>query len=155
MSEATNAATVLLVTAGLRTCAVPVDHVLETMRPLPVDAIAGLPAAVRGVALIRGTPVPVVDLARLLGDARDHAHGRFVTLKLGERSAALAVSTVSGVQRLDLQRMQQLPPLLRDTESELIEAIGISDAQLMLVLRAARIVPDGAWDGIAMGAGAR
>jgi len=38
-----------------------------------------------------------------------------------------------------------LPPLLRDVTSDLIASFGTRDAQLLLVLRAARIVPDEVW----------
>ena len=44
-------------------CALPLEHVSETMRPLPVEPIAGVISPVAGVAIIRGGPVPVVDVA--------------------------------------------------------------------------------------------
>jgi chemotaxis signal transduction protein len=42
-----------------------------------------------------------------------------------------------------------LPPILRDVAADLIEAIGTRDAQLLVVLRAARIVPDEVWTTLA------
>ncbi|HZE91839.1 MAG TPA: chemotaxis protein CheW, partial [Rhizobacter sp.] len=62
-----------------RLCALPLSHVVETMRPLPTETIAGAPDFVCGLAVIRGAPVPVVDLARLLG-ATDTQARRFVTV---------------------------------------------------------------------------
>ena len=52
---------VLVVMVGARACAIPLDHVAETMRPLPIEPVAGTPGFVRGVSVIRGAPTPVVD----------------------------------------------------------------------------------------------
>jgi purine-binding chemotaxis protein CheW len=141
---------VLIVMAGARACAIPLDHVAETMRPLPIEPVAGTPGFVRGVSLIRGAPTPVVDLKALLGNVENSAtYGRFVTIKLGERQAAIGVDGVIGLANLDSAQLAELPPILEDVAAGLIEAIGTRDAQLLVVLRAARIVPDAVWTTLA------
>lgn len=120
------------------------------MRPLPVTRMLGTPRFVRGVSIIRGEPVPVVDLRLLLeNDERSAAGDRFVTITTGERRAALAVDTVVGLRDLDPTLTQELPPLLHNIDADLIEAIGRSDAQLLLVLRATRLVPEEVWASLA------
>ena len=57
----------LILLAGDQLCALPVGHVGETMRPLPVETLAGGPPFAPGVSVIRGQPTPVVDLAEVLG----------------------------------------------------------------------------------------
>jgi chemotaxis signal transduction protein len=57
---------VFVVMVGARACAFPLHHVAETMRPLPIESVAGTPSFVRGVSVIRGVPTPVVDLKALL-----------------------------------------------------------------------------------------
>jgi purine-binding chemotaxis protein CheW len=52
-----------------RLCALPLAHVVETMRPLPIEPLGGMPGFVQGIAIIRGAPVPVVDAGALLGSA--------------------------------------------------------------------------------------
>lgn len=137
---------VLIVTAGARACALPLHHVAETMRPLPIEPIAGTPGFVRGVSVIRGAPTPVVDLTALLeGGQPSAAHGRFVTVKVGERRVALGVDGVVGLRILASAQLGELPPMLRDVAADLIEAVGARDAQLLVVLRAARLVPDEVW----------
>jgi purine-binding chemotaxis protein CheW len=42
----------LVVRVCARLCVVPLAHVVETMRPLPVERIAGTPSFVRGVSII-------------------------------------------------------------------------------------------------------
>lgn len=137
---------VLVVAVGARACAIPLCHVVETMRPLPIGPVTGTPGFVRGVAVIRGAPTPVVDLGALLGNSGNSAtYGRFVTLKLGERRVALGVDGVGGVRHLDSAQLGELPPLLRDVAADLVESVGVRDAELLVVLRAARLVPEEVW----------
>lgn len=124
-----------------RLCALPLEHVSETMRPLPVDPVAGVPPPVRGVAIIRGAPVPVVDLAWLLAGGESHAT-RFVTLDVGTRRVALAVDAVLGVRPIPADALGELPPLLRDGDADAIAAIGALDSQLIVALRSARLLPE-------------
>ena len=60
----------LVFRAGSMLCALRLADVIETMRPLGTRPLAGTPAFVRGVSIVRGVPTPVVDVARLLGGAR-------------------------------------------------------------------------------------
>lgn len=141
---------VLMVTAGARACAIPLCHVAETMRPLAIETVAGTPSFVRGVAVIRGEPTPVIDLNALLGDGESGTrYGRFVTIKVGARRVAIGVDGVAGVRDLDSSRLGELPPMLRDAAAGLVEAIGTRDAQLLVVLRTARMVPDDVWTALA------
>lgn len=115
------------------------------MRPLPIEAMAGVPPFIKGLSIIRGAPVPVVDVGLLIGDAPGARITRFVTLRVKERSVALAVAAVTGVVELAPDKLQALPLLLGDSSAEIIGAIGSAEAQLLVVLRAARIVPDDVW----------
>jgi len=139
----------LLVRAAGRLCAVPIAHVVEVMRALPVEPIPGAPSFVPGLAIIRGAPMPVVDLGLLTGGRS--ASGRFVTLRLGDRRAALAVDAVVGVRAVDACLLQELPPLLRDAGAEVVDAIGVIDTELLVSLRAGRLVPEDVWQAVAAG----
>jgi purine-binding chemotaxis protein CheW len=124
---------------------VPLSQVVETMRPLSTEAITGMPAFVRGLAIIRGTAVPVVDLGCLLGGGSGLPTTRFVLLRLGERRAALAVEALLGVRDLEAARLHAMPPLLQQASLELIEQVGTLDGELLVVLRVCRTVPDDLW----------
>lgn len=137
---------VLVVMVGARACAFPLHHVAETLRPLPIKPVAGTPGFVCGVSIIRGTPTPVVDLKALLENSDNSpSYGRFVTLKLDDRRVAIGVDSVVGLRHLDSAQLGDLPPLLRDVSADLVESFGTRDAELLLVLRAAHIVPDEVW----------
>lgn len=130
--------------ARARLCALPLKDVVETMRPLPVTGVPGAPPFVRGVSVIRGAPVPVVDVGGLLGDPRSDGATRFVVLRLGERRAALAVEEVLGLRELTSRQLGELPPLLKDA-GEVVSRVAALDAELLLVLATARLVSDSVW----------
>jgi len=136
---------VVLCQVGSIVCALPLEHVAETLRPLPVETLSGTAHFIDGLAIIRGAPVPVVDLARLLGNVTDERRTRLVVVKIGERTAALAVGRVLGVRSLESAAVIALPPLLAGASSEIITAIGSLDARLLLVLETSRVLPESSW----------
>lgn len=133
-------------------CALPLPHVIETMRPLPIHPLGGMEPLVRGLSVIRGTPVPVVDAGALLDAPTDARPGRFVTLRIGDRVAALAVQEIVGVRELDPASLGALPPLVERVPAGVMESIGTLDADLLVVLRGGRIVPEAVWDALPRGA---
>jgi purine-binding chemotaxis protein CheW len=149
-NRATEVSSVFVVMVGARTCAFPLHHVAESMRPLPIMPVAGTPGFVRGLSVIRGTPMPVIDLKALLDNSENcPSYGRFVTLKWDDQRVVIGVDSVVGLRNLDATHLAALPSLLRQVNADLIESIGTRDAQLLLVLRAARIVPDEVWTTLA------
>jgi len=124
-----------------RICALPLDAVIETMRPLPIEPLAGAPPFIAGMAVIRGAPVPVVDVAQLLG-AGDAQPRRFVTLRGARRPIALAVDGVLGVRTIAGDQLSELTPLAGAIAGEIIAAVGTLDDRLLVVLETARLVPD-------------
>jgi purine-binding chemotaxis protein CheW len=137
----------LLVRVSSGVCALPLAEVIETMRPLPVSPLSGVSDFVSGVALIRGVPMPVVDLGSLLGTDGQTTSARFVTLRSGGRTIAIAVQSVIGVAELD-GNLASIPPLLKSARTDAVEAIGSLDAELLLTLQAAKLVPESVWAAI-------
>jgi purine-binding chemotaxis protein CheW len=130
----------LLCRAGLHLFAIPLELVIESMRVLPINAVSGAPRSVRGLCIIRGSPVPVVDPGLLLGEQPTQAC-RLVTVRAGGRTIALAVEAVLGIRAIAPEASNRLPPILRDAAAETIAAIGALDDELLFFLRMARIVP--------------
>ena len=134
-------APLLICRVQTRLCALPMQYVIEIMRPLPVEAIAGAPPFVRGLSRLRGEQVPVVDAARLICHA-DSQPARFVSLVVGERRVVLAVDHVLGVRSVSADTLRALPPLLGNARADYVDSIGLLDEQLLLMLRAARLLPE-------------
>ena len=130
---------VLIARVGTLACAIPVAHVVETMRPLPIEPLGHGADYVRGVSVIRGAATIVIDAATLFKTSAG-ARSRFVVVRVGTRTAALIVDEVSEVRTLPETELGALPPLARSAGNEMIQAIGAVDAELVVVLEAAKLV---------------
>jgi purine-binding chemotaxis protein CheW len=130
----------LLCRAGTLLCAIPLEHVIEILRVLPIETVAGAPPYVRGLCIIRGAAVPVVDTGVLIGEQATKS-GRLITIRAGSRTIALAAETVLGIRAIGAETLNELPPLLRDAAGETIAAIGTLDTELLFFLRTTLIVP--------------
>lgn len=135
----------LVCRAGAGLCALPLGPIVEIMRPLPIEPVASPPPGLRGLSLIRGAPVPVLDLAALMGESGAPV-GRLVTATVAGRKIAFAVDTVLGVRRLDLSLSSELPPLLRDSVRDAVAAIGTLDAELLFLLETGKLLPPDLFD---------
>jgi purine-binding chemotaxis protein CheW len=140
-AAASDASRWLLCKVGAQLHAVPIAHVIEIMRALPIEPVAGAPAYVRGLCVIRGAPAPVVDVGLLVSHQATQA-GRLVAIRVGHRTVALQVEAVLGIHVFGAETFDQLPPLLHDVATDSIAAIGLRDTELLFALRAARIVPE-------------
>ena len=139
---------VLVVGLQNSVCAVPLALVIETMRPLPVEPVFGLPSFVQGISIIRGIPTPVVDLGAVLGTHSDLVE-RFVTVRVADKQVALSVNTVIGVRDLDASLTNQgLPPLLQRASKDVVAMIGTLDKQVLMVLEEAWELPDEVWQAL-------
>jgi purine-binding chemotaxis protein CheW len=145
----------LLCRIGSRIGALALKDIRETMRPLPIEPLTGMPPFVLGVAIVRGLPAPVIDAGRLLNPSASlstpimaSSPARFVSLKLGERTVSLAVDAVLDIRALAAGTLADIPPLLREAGAEQTALIGALDTQLLFVLEAARLVPESVWSAI-------
>jgi purine-binding chemotaxis protein CheW len=138
----------LILRAGGRVCAVNLADVEETMRPLPVEPLPAMPPFLRGCAVIRGGPVPVLDLGVLVGSPDVVPPTRFVTVRAASRRIALSVDAVCGTRPLNPSLLDGMPALLQGARAGFIESVGSLDQQLLLLLQAARLVSDDLWAAI-------
>jgi purine-binding chemotaxis protein CheW len=128
-----------------RRCALPVSAIAEVMRPLRPDAVPGAPDYVKGAAMIRGVPTPVIDLGTLLSGRSLEQPGRMIAMKVNDvRRAALLADGVLGLCN-GAELLPGSAPLLENCASEVIAQLGKLDGALLTVLRAGRIVPDDLW----------
>lgn len=131
----------LVLEADSRAFALRLDQVSTISRPLPIDPVPGVPPFVRGIATFRGMPLPVVDLAMLLGASEATEAERFVAVNAGPSQVLLAVSAVRGIHALEATDFAELPSLLREAKGRAFEAIASLDAHLLILLEGSRLVP--------------
>jgi chemotaxis signal transduction protein len=67
---------------------------------------------------------------------------------VGERCVALAVQCVVGVADLSDLVFVNLPPLLNTVQTELIQRLGTLDAEFLVMLDTARMVPESMWEAL-------
>lgn len=135
----------LICRSDSRLCAFPLEHVAETMRVLPIDFLPDMPSFLLGVSIIRGAVVPVVSAAKLFGSTNNARAGRYVTLNLDARQVAFAVESVIGVRRLAAESLAHTPPLLGEADAGAVAAMTTLDAELLVVLQGARLIPQSVW----------
>jgi purine-binding chemotaxis protein CheW len=143
----------LVFRAGSLLCALRLDEVIETMRPLATHPLAGTPAYVSGICIMRGVPTLVIDVARLLGGGTAEV-ARFVAVRTDRGPVAFATGQIAGVRPVDGDAGARHEALLGDAPARLIAAVGTIDTEPVLLLQSMRLVPDEVWAAAATLAGA-
>jgi purine-binding chemotaxis protein CheW len=133
----------LIFRAGSMLCALRLVDVIETMRPLGTRPLAGTPAFVRGVSIVRGVPTPVVDVARLLGGERAEL-SRFIAVRTERGPVVFATGTVLGIRITEPGEGSGHPGLL-GAAGRLVAGVGTLDGEPILLLQSMRVVPDDVW----------
>jgi chemotaxis signal transduction protein len=137
----------LVVSAAQQLYALPLALVAETMRPLPIRKLEPSVEGVTGVSRIRGHAVPVIDLGNLVSHSSTESSQfprRFVSMKSGSRTFALAVDSVLGIHELDPAQAQELPALLQVNPN--VRATTEIHHELLFYIEPIRLVPEAAWE---------
>lgn len=135
----------LVFRAGTLLCALRLDEIIETLRPLAVRPLAGTPAFVLGITIMRGVPAPVVDVARLLGGGEAEV-ARFVAVRTERGPLAFATGPVLGIRATGADTTAQHGTLIGGGVSDtLVAGVSTLDAEPLLILQSMRVVPDEVW----------
>jgi purine-binding chemotaxis protein CheW len=135
----------LLVRCRSWLCAIPLSEVVETMRALPLQPVAGAPAFVRGLSLVRGEFLPVVELAALLVSEASEPARRLVVVRAAEHHLALAVDEVLRVISYELPDGAEVAPLLSQALPAQVAALASLDGAALVILQSTRLLSDAAW----------
>ncbi len=138
----------LVFRAGPLFCALPLDEVVETMRPLPTRPLAGTPHYVRGLTILRGEPSPVIDMTRLLTGASAEID-RYVAVHAGRGPVACATGPVLGVQAVHASPPDGPSTMFTGASRSLVAAVGRFGTEPLLVLQSLRTVPEEVWEAAA------
>lgn len=138
----------LVFRAGPLLCALGLDDVIETMRPLATQPLAGTPPFVLGISVLRGVPTPVVDVARLLRGGPGEID-RYVAVRTERGAIALATGEIIGIRSVDAGTTGAHPALLGGRSSRLVAGAGTVGTEPLLLLQSMRAVPDDVWEAAA------
>jgi purine-binding chemotaxis protein CheW len=137
----------LIVRAADRLCGVPLTSVVEILRPVAIQELAGLPAYLCGLSVIRGQPTAVVDVSTLLTGISDGRIGRFLSMRTDGKPFALRVQSVLGIDRVERHTLRGLPELAEPAR-DLVDSVGTLGKELLTVLRSSLAFSQEVWAGI-------
>ncbi|WP_206238294.1 chemotaxis protein CheW [Novosphingobium terrae] len=110
----------------------------------PTTRLPHVPTYVAGVVNLRGTVLPVVDLAARLGwepTVPTPRHAIIVT-QLGGKSCGLIVDAVSDIVTIDGETLQQPPTTSSDPIVSFLEGLAAIDERMVMVLNLAALAED-------------
>lgn len=99
--------------------------------PLPHSA-----AHVRGVINLRGTVLPIIDLAQRLGLSIVEASERnvIIVVQVRDQTLGLVVDAVSDILSIPLQDLQTPPDLSQDVDNSYVRALTVIEGRLLRIL---------------------
>jgi purine-binding chemotaxis protein CheW len=110
----------------------------------PTTRLPRVPPYVAGVVNLRGTVLPVVDLAARLGweaTVPTPRHAIIVT-QLAGKSCGLIVDAVSDIVTIDGDTLQQPPATTTDPIVNFLEGLAAIDERMVMVLNLAALAED-------------
>ncbi len=139
---------------------VPVDQVVQIVRPENILDVPKAPSYVDGAINVRGDVIPVVNLRARLGlrpearveraaagaastDRKAASRARIVVTRVGNRSCGLAVDEVSEIVDIDDDGIQSDASEARAKHPELLRGIAHRDSTPYFVLDLPRVVSAG------------
>lgn len=102
----------------------------------PATRLPRVPSYVAGVVNLRGTVLPVIDLAARLGWAAVEATPRhaIIVTQLGSRQTGLIVESVSDIVTIDTDTLQAPPATADSTVLPFLQGLAALDDQMVMVL---------------------
>ncbi|MEZ5892633.1 MAG: chemotaxis protein CheW [Parvularculaceae bacterium] len=115
----------------------------------PATAVPHAPAYVRGVINLRGTVLPIVDLATRLGLEPPKPTQRHVIIvtQIGEQTVGLLVDAVSDILTIMDDKLQPTPDVASDTAKAFVKGLLTVDDRMIRYIALECILPAGATGG--------
>lgn len=146
----TNKLEILLFTLGFdartgrkETFGINVFKVREVMRTPEITAAPEMPDCVEGMVSLRGTLVPVVDLAKYVGISSDTPRGIMIVTEYNGHTQGFLVEAVDTILRLDWAQMRVPPEMLTAKMGGLVTAITeLPDNRLVMMLDVEKVLAE-------------
>ena len=101
------------------------------------------PGYMRGVINLRGTVLPIMDLAKRLGmdEVTDETRNVIIVVAVDDRTVGLMVDAVSDILSIQEEDMQPPPELRADNERNFVSALTIVNGRMIRVLDLNAVIP--------------
>lgn len=116
---------------GAESYALPVENVLEVVRLGQIAPLPGSGPYVLGIYNLRGEVLPVFDLAKLFGIAREGSPERLLVAEHARRKAGFAADEVTDVG--------VLPDVSQEAESDFLSGATLLEGELVGIMDVARV----------------
>ena len=125
------------------TFGINVFKVREVMRIPQITRAPEMPASVEGMVSLRGTLVPVIDLAKYIGIDTDCKPGIMVITEYNGQTQGFLVKGVDNILRLDWSAMRVPPAMLMAEMGGLVTAITeLKDNRLVLMMDVEKVLSE-------------
>ncbi|HVP19210.1 MAG TPA: chemotaxis protein CheW [Spirochaetia bacterium] len=126
---------------------VPVDEVIQILRPDGILPVPKAPPFVAGAITLRGDVIPVVNLtSRLSRDAdsgTSASRARIIIIRAGSRMCGLSVDEVREIVDIDETKIQEDPTGALGTHADFILGVAQQGQSLLAILDLPRVLSAG------------
>ncbi len=128
---------------GTQEYCVNIMSVREIRGWTPATALPRAPEYVRGVINLRGSVLPIIDLADRLGLERSQASDRHVIIicQIRKHVAGLLVDAVSDILTITEDAVQPTPEVASETAAEFIQGVIALDGRMISLINLDRVLP--------------
>ncbi|MEM5467983.1 chemotaxis protein CheW [Celeribacter marinus] len=122
---------------------VDIMSVREIRGSAKATSLPHAPAFVKGVINLRGTVLPIIDLAARLGleNEGDNDRNVIIVVDLGGRTAGLMVDAVSDILAIPNEDLQAPPEVSIDDSGTFVSALTVVDNRMIRVLDLDAVMP--------------
>lgn len=125
------------------TFGINVFKVREVMRVPTITRAPEMPKSVEGMVSLRGSLVPVIDLAKYAGIVTDDKAGIMIVTEYNGNTQGFLVKAVDNILRLDWSAMRVPPPILVAEMGGLVTAITeLKDGRLVMMLDVEKVLSE-------------
>ncbi len=128
---------------GQQEFAIDIASVREIRGWTPETTLPHAPGFVRGVINLRGTVLPILDLAsRLgLGSADPTARHVIIIVQVGTQTMGLLVDAVSDIQSVEDENIQPMPEIGAEIARQFVRGVLAVDGRMIVVVALDEVLP--------------
>jgi purine-binding chemotaxis protein CheW len=114
----------------------------EIIRSVAITYVPRVPDYVEGIISLRGTVVPIFDMAKRLGLKRPQSgkRSRIVVITLGTNLVGFLVDSVTEVLKINESSIEPPPPTLTNDMTECISGVAYFKERLIIIMNVEKIL---------------
>jgi len=134
---------ILLFTLGTREIfGINVFKVREVTRTPFITKTPNMPAGVEGVISLRGSVIPVINLARFIGRPGDELGGTMMVTEYSRRTQGFLVEAVDRIVRVDWEKVRSPDSVITNHDNLITAITELPDGTLVSVLDVEQVLVD-------------